>query len=302
MPREGPVLVMGRQPMRVSSIRWRSALAVRRRLHYLARTDRFQHPAFRKLLRSVGGARGQEGFDREGIRGQHRSDEGGQGGAVFPRGERTPRRQDVDVKPESGWWLNPGAGATIVRSAGWRSKRTIRAINWCRPSPFFWKPTWGAVAGLGRLADPAGTLRPHVARGEGMLEDLFTRFRHQVERAEKLRRRNSRYVESRLLRFEVRAELTNAWVSLLLIVVFAREMIRGDIGKGLLRHDFDFFSAAEAGARRCEGVQFLAQHVAGTRLGRRPPAAAGDGTRCRCLRQRDQPSRSRTCRARHGGT
>lgn len=186
VPQQGPVLVVANHQSFLDPNL--VGLAVRRHLHYLARSTLFRHPAFAALIRSLNAVPvNQEGFAREGLQTTMELLKEGKAVIVFPEGERTP---DGRMCP-----LRPGIHLLIkkldipilpVGIAGafeaWPRHRMLP-----RPAPLFLPPQPGAIAlSVGR---PLQSTSIRKRSREEVMGILFDEIQKAHMRAEQLRRR-----------------------------------------------------------------------------------------------------------------
>jgi 1-acyl-sn-glycerol-3-phosphate acyltransferase len=186
MPRQGPVLVIANHESFLDPLA--VGLAVRRRIHYLARKTLFTHPRFGNFLRSVGCVPvDQEGIAKEGIRTCIDLLHADKAILVFPEGERTPTGQMLPFKPGIGLVMKKAPVPIVPVGVAGAYEAYPRDQTAPRLSPLFWRPTGAAVAAsVGKPIPPE-----HFANmsREQILDDLFHKVHVQVERAEKLRRK-----------------------------------------------------------------------------------------------------------------
>lgn len=183
MPSDGPVLVLANHESFLDPLA--VGLAVRRRLHYLARKTLFKSATFGNYLRSVGCIPvDQEGVAKEGLQKSIQALQQRKALLIFPEGERAMdgnmqafkagillilRRVPVPIVPVgvAGAYEAYPRGATVPRF-----------------SPLFWTPTGAAVAAA--VGKPILPERYAGMEREKMLDFLFNEVQTQVRLAERI--------------------------------------------------------------------------------------------------------------------
>jgi 1-acyl-sn-glycerol-3-phosphate acyltransferase len=186
MPRSGPVLVIANHESFLDPLA--VGLAVRRRIHFLARKTLFRQPTFGSFLRSVGTVPvDQEGIAKEGIRTCIDLLRADKAILVFPEGERTLTGKMLPFKPGIALVLKriPATIVPVGVAGAFEAYPRGQAVP--RLSPLFWRPTGAAIAAsVGKPIPPE--YYAHMSR-EQILEVLFDKVHAQVQAAEKIVRK-----------------------------------------------------------------------------------------------------------------
>lgn len=186
MPRSGPVLVVSNHESFLDPLA--VGLAVRRRIHYLARKTLFKHPVFGSFLRSVGCVPvDQDGIAKEGIRTCIELLGANKAMLVFPEGERTLTGEMMSFKPGVALVMKKAPTPIVPVGVAGAYEAYPRGQKLPRLSPLFWRPTGAALAAsVGKPIPPE-----HFAdmSREQVLADLFQKVQAQVKEAEKIVRK-----------------------------------------------------------------------------------------------------------------
>jgi 1-acyl-sn-glycerol-3-phosphate acyltransferase len=187
MPRHGPVLIVANHESFLDPLM--IGLAVRRRIHYLARKSLFKNRLFGNYLLSVGSVPvDQDGVAKEGLRTSIELLRAGKALLIFPEGERTWDGRMQPFKPGVALILRR-TPVTIVPVGVAGAFEAYPRMNLVpRPSPLFWAPTGRALAcSVGRPIPPE---RYKGLEREPLLDLLFGAVKDEVEKAERLVRRS----------------------------------------------------------------------------------------------------------------
>jgi 1-acyl-sn-glycerol-3-phosphate acyltransferase len=186
MPPTGPILVLANHESFLDPPL--IGLAVRRKIHYLARKTLFRQPTFAAYLRSMGTVPvDQEGVAKEGIRASVDLLQADKALLIFPEGERTLDGNMLPLKPGILLVLRKVPVPIVpVGIAGAYEAYPRRALL-PRISPLFWSPTGAAVAvSVGKPILP--TTYQKIDRDE-LLRFLFDKIQAEVRQAEKMVRK-----------------------------------------------------------------------------------------------------------------
>jgi 1-acyl-sn-glycerol-3-phosphate acyltransferase len=192
VPRSGPLLVMANHQSFFDPVA--VAIAVRRRLCFLARKTLFRHRAFGWLIRNLKAAPiDQEGIGIAGLRTAVAELQNGRAVLVFPEGERSHHGDFGQLKPGihllvkrcQGPLLPVGIAGTFDAWPRWRALP--------RPSPIFLPATKRTLfVSIGEPIETGPLLR--LPR-EGLLDELSAMLRRQRDHAQKLQRQTPHGLE-----------------------------------------------------------------------------------------------------------
>jgi 1-acyl-sn-glycerol-3-phosphate acyltransferase len=166
-------------------------LAVRRKIHYLARKTLFRNPLFGAYLRSMGSVPvDQEGVAKEGIRASIDLLQAGKALLIFPEGERSPEGAMLPFKPGIQLVLRKAQVPILPVGVAGAFESYPRSALLPSLCPFFLPANGAAVAvSVGKVIPAAryqGMERDHL------LDYLFHEVQAQVRRAEKIVRKMNR--------------------------------------------------------------------------------------------------------------
>lgn len=161
-------------------------LAVRRRIHYLARKTLFTNALFGKYLRSVGSVPvDQVGVAKEGMKTAIELLKAGKALLVFPEGERSWTGEMQAFKPGLLLILRKAPVTIVPVGIAGAYEAFPRTRKVPRFAPLFGSPTGVALAcSVGKPIPPERYAE--MERNE-LLDFLFQAVRAEVEKAEKLR-------------------------------------------------------------------------------------------------------------------
>jgi 1-acyl-sn-glycerol-3-phosphate acyltransferase len=185
VPRSGPVLIIANHESYLDPVA--VGLAVRRRIHYLARKTLFKG-LLGSFLHSVGCVPvDQEGVAKEGIKTSLGLLKAGRALLVFPEGERTLSGHMLPFKPGISLLIKRAEVPIVPVGIAGAYESYPRSRLLPSPSPLFWPATGGALAvSVGKPILPARLVG--LSR-EQVLDLLFQEVKTVVDRAERLRRK-----------------------------------------------------------------------------------------------------------------
>jgi 1-acyl-sn-glycerol-3-phosphate acyltransferase len=189
MPRRGPVLLIANHESFLDPLA--VGLAVRRKIHYMARKTLFKNRAFGSYLLSVGCVPvDQEGVAKEGLKTSLELLQAGKPLLLFPEGERSWTGQMQAFKPGILLLIKRAPVPVVPVGIAGAFEAYPRTAKLPRLSPLFWPANGRAVAAaVGKPIEPA---RYAKMEREAILEDLFREVKAQVAVAEGLVRRPER--------------------------------------------------------------------------------------------------------------
>ncbi len=163
-------------------------LAVRRKIHYLARKTLFRNPAFGAYLRSMGTVPvDQEGVAKEGLRTSIDLLQADKALLIFPEGERSPEGHMLPFKPGIHLVLRKVPVPILPVGIAGAFESYPRHALLPRLCPFFLPANGAAVAvSVGKVIPPA---HYRAMEREELLTFLFDEVQAQVRRAEKILRK-----------------------------------------------------------------------------------------------------------------
>jgi 1-acyl-sn-glycerol-3-phosphate acyltransferase len=184
MPATGPVLVLANHESFLDPIG--VGLAVRRRVHYLAKKPLFSNPLFGKYLRSVGCVPvDQDGVAKEGLKTSIALLQDGKALLVFPEGERSWTGQMQALKPGILLVLRKVPVPIVPVGIAGAFEAYPRTAKWPKLSPLFWTPNGAAIAAA--VGKPIPPERYARMEREELLDFLFHAIHAEVEKAKRLR-------------------------------------------------------------------------------------------------------------------
>lgn len=186
VPRTGPMLVLANHESFLDPVA--VGIAVRRRIHYLARKPLFKNPIFGKYLRSVGCVPvDQLGVAKEGLRMSIDLLQAGKALLVFPEGERTWTGKMQPFKPGLSLILKKVPVPILPVGIAGAFEAYPRTAKFPKLSPLFWPATGaGLAAAVGKPIPPE--VYAKMGREE-MLEYFFLAVQEETEKAKRLVRR-----------------------------------------------------------------------------------------------------------------
>lgn len=184
MPQKGPVLVLANHESFLDPLA--VGLAVRRRLHYLARKTLFNNPLFGNYLRSVGCVPvDQEGVAKEGLKTSIDLLQAGKALLIFPEGERAWDGVMQSFKPGIVLVLRKAPVTIIPVGVAGAYEAYPRKAPTPRFAPLFMPPSGAGIAcSVGKPIPPE---RYQSMEREQLLQFLFQAVKSEVDKAEKLR-------------------------------------------------------------------------------------------------------------------
>ncbi len=184
VPQSGPVLVIANHESFLDPIA--VGLAVRRRIHYLARKTLFTNPTFGNYLRSVGCvAVDQAGVAKEGLKTSIELLQSGKALLIFPEGERAWDGKMLPFKPGLLLVLRKAPVTILPVGVAGAYEAYPRKAKLPRFAPLFCPPNGCALAcSIGKPIPPEKY--QHLERDE-LLDFLFQAVKTEVDKAEKLR-------------------------------------------------------------------------------------------------------------------
>lgn len=186
MPGEGPVLVIANHESFLDPLA--VGLAVRRRLHYLARKTLFANPLFGNYLRSVGCVPvDQEGVAKEGLKTSIDLLQAGKAMLIFPEGERSWKGQLAPFKPGLLLLLKRVKVPIVPVGIAGAYEAYPRGAAVPKLSPLFWSGTGRAIAAA--VGKPIPSAMLDGMPREQILETLFHAVQEQIDTAEKIVRK-----------------------------------------------------------------------------------------------------------------
>jgi 1-acyl-sn-glycerol-3-phosphate acyltransferase len=183
VPRTGPLLILANHESFLDPPV--IGLAIRRKIHYLARKTLFRPPAFAAYLRSMGTVPvDQEGVAKEGLRTSIDLLQAGKRLLIFPEGERTPTGHLLPFKPGIQLVLRKVPVPIVPVGVAGAYEAFPRHARLPRLAPLFW-PANGASIAVS-VGKPILPQRYQAVSRDGLLGFLFDEIQAQVRRAEKL--------------------------------------------------------------------------------------------------------------------
>jgi 1-acyl-sn-glycerol-3-phosphate acyltransferase len=187
MPQTGPVLILANHESFLDPLV--VGLAVRRRVHSLARSTLFRPEWFGRFLRDMGTLPVDiDGSPRDGLEKSIQVLKSGEPLVVYPEGERCWDGQMQEFKPGICLMLKTVPVPVVPVGIAGAFEAFPRTKKYPRFSPLFWSPTPGAIAAaVGKPILPsqyANLKRPEQLR---LFENAV---REQITQAEKIARKS----------------------------------------------------------------------------------------------------------------